>query len=221
MNGSYLSQFDRPGALAADTAPRLLSKVLGLVSVAFALTAAGSYVSLSIPPGLALLIMLLNFGTLFAIRATRDNAGRQMTLLYVFAFLEGVGLGPTIHHYIRTGGAQLVESAALTTAVGLAMLGTFAYAVSVNYRKVQSIGTFLLIGVLVLLVASFFFHFVAPTTIDWLILGVFALLTVGDFARVRAGGGGATADELALVIFLDGLNIFLAALDLFSNRRSS
>ncbi len=202
----------------AESASRLLSKVLGMVSVAFALTAAGSYVSLSIPPGLALLVMLLNFGTLFAITATRANQARQLTLLYVFAFLEGVGLGPTIQHYLGHGGSHLIGTAAMTTGIGMAMLGTFAYAVSIDYRKVQAIGSFLLIGLLVMMLATLFFHFVQPTTIDWLILGVFSLLTVGDFARVRAGGGGATAVELALSIFLDGLNIFLAVLRIFGNR---
>ncbi len=201
-----------------DTAPLLLAKVLGIVSVGFALTAAGSYVSLSIPPGIALLVLLLNFGVLFAIRATRANAARQLTLFYGFAFLEGVGLAPTIRHYLGHGGAHLVGTAAMTTGIGLAMLGTVAYAISVDYRKVQAIGSFLLIGVIVLMLATMFFHFVQPSTIDWLILGVFSLLTVGDFARVRAGGGGGTAVELALAIFLDGLNIFLAVLNLFGNR---
>ena len=136
----------------------------------------------------------------------------------MFAFLEGVGLGPTIQHYLGHGGSHLIGTAAMTTGVGLAMLGTFAYAVSIDYRKVQAIGSFLLIGLLVLMLVTLFFHFVQPSTIDWLILGVFSLLTVGDFARVRAGGGGATAVELALSIFLDGLNIFLAVLRIFGNR---
>ncbi len=201
-----------------DTTSRLLGKVLGLVSVAFALAAAGSYVSLSIAPGLATLILLVNFATLFAIRAVRANPARQMTLLYLFALLEGVGLGPTIARYLHHGGAHLVGTAAMTTAVGMAMLGTIAYAVSVNYRKLLGVATFLLIGLVVLSLASAFFHFVRPTTLDWLVLGVFSLLTVGDFARVRAGGDGATAPELALGIFLDGINIFLAVLNLFGNR---
>jgi modulator of FtsH protease len=202
-----------------ESASSLLGKVLGMVSVAFVLTAAGSYASLSIPPGIALLIMLLNFGTLFAIRATRANQARQVTLLYVFAFLEGIGLGPTIQHYLGHGGSHLIMTAASTTAIGMAMLGTFSYAVSVNYRKVQAIGSFLLIGLIVAMLATMFFHFVQPTTIDWAVLAIFSLLTVGDFARVRAGGGGATAAELALSIFLDGLNLFLAVLRIFGNRR--
>jgi modulator of FtsH protease len=100
----------------------------------------------------------------------------------------------------------------------MALLVTFSYAVSVDWRKVRAIGSFFLIGLLVLMLATFFFHFVQPTTIDWLVLAVFSVLTVGDFARVRAGGGGATAAELALSIFLDGLNIFLAVLRIFGNR---
>ncbi|RRA49808.1 Bax inhibitor-1 family protein [Acidipila sp. EB88] len=225
QNGSLGSSGNAYGVLnggraydQAESSSRLLGKVLGMVSVAFALTAAGSYVSLSIPPGLALLIMLLNLGMLFAIRATRDNAPRQMTLFYAFAFLEGVGLGPTIHHYLGHGGSHLVGTAAMTTGIGMAMLGTVAYAVSVDYRKVQAIGQFFLIGLFVLLLATMFFHFVQPTTIDYLVLAVFSVLTIGDFARVRAGGGGATAAELSLSIFLDGLNIFLAVLNLFGNR---
>lgn len=201
-----------------DTASRLLAKVLGMVSVAFALTAAGSYVALSIAPGLALIAMLVSFGLLFAIRGARGNASRQLTLFYTFALLEGVGLGPTIRHYLGHGGPHLIGTAAMTTGIGLAMLGTFAYAVSVDYRKVSAIGSVLLIGVLVLSLATLFFHVVQPSTIDWMILGVFSILTIGDFARIRAGGAGATAVELALSIFLDGLNIFLAVLDLFGNR---
>ncbi len=218
FNNTSFGQYGVLNGGRTEATSSLLGKVLGLVSVAFLLTAAGSYASLAIPPGIALLVMLLNFGTLFAIRAVRANPARQVTLLYAFAFFEGVGLGPTIARYLHHNGSQLVESAALTTAIGMAMLGTVAYATSVDYRKVQAIGSFLLIGLIVLMLATLFFHFVRPTTVDWLVLAVFSVLTVGDFARVRAGGGGATAVELALSIFLDGLNLFLAALNIFGNR---
>ena len=224
-NGAHLGRYDSSyGSLNGgqivrlDSASRLLSKVLGMVSVAFALTAVGSYVSLSIPAGIAMLVMLLNFGTLFAMRATRQNQSLQISLLYLFAFLEGVGLGPTIQHYLGHGGSHLIGTAAMTTGIGMAMLGTLAYAISVDYRKIQAIGSFLLIGLIVLMLATMFFHFVQPTTVDWLVLAIFSLLTVGDFARVRAGGGGATAAELSLSIFLDGLNLFLAVLRIFGNR---
>ncbi len=65
-----------------------------------------------------------------------------------------------------------------------------------------------------------FFHFLTPDTYSWLTLGVFTLLTIGDFARIRAGGDGASAVSLALSIYLDSINIFLAVLQLMGGRRS-
>ena len=41
----------------------------------------------------------------------------------------------------------------------------------------------------------------------------------GDFARIRAGGDGLSAVSLALSIYLDAINIFLAVLQLMSGRR--
>jgi modulator of FtsH protease len=39
-----------------------------------------------------------------------------------------------------------------------------------------------------------------------------------DFSRIRGGGGGATAIELATSIYLDAINIFLALLSIFGGR---
>ena len=50
-------------------------------------------------------------------------------------------------------------------------------------------------------------------------LGVFTLLTLIDFSRIRAGGDGASPVELAVAIYLDAINIFLALLRLFGSRR--
>ena len=51
-------------------------------------------------------------------------------------------------------------------------------------------------------------------------LGVFTLLTLVDFSRIRAGGGGATPVQLAISIYLDAINIFIALLQIFGNRSS-
>ena len=66
-----------------------------------------------------------------------------------------------------------------------------------------------------------FFHFLTPDTYSWLTLGIFSLLTVGDFARIRNGGDGQSATSLSLSIYLDAINIFLAVLQLLSGRRRS
>ena len=69
-------------------------------------------------------------------------------------------------------------------------------------------------------IASMFLHFLTPDMYSWMTLGVFTLLTVADFARIRAGGQGQSAVVLALSIYLDAINIFLALMQLMGGRRS-
>jgi FtsH-binding integral membrane protein len=44
------------------------------------------------------------------------------------------------------------------------------------------------------------------------------VLIVVDFMRIRNGGDGASAVELSVSIYLDGLNVFLALLSIFGGR---
>jgi modulator of FtsH protease len=57
-----------------------------------------------------------------------------------------------------------------------------------------------------------------PGFYAWATLGVFTLLVLVDFSRIRAGGDGLTAVDLAISIYLDAINIFLALLELFGMR---
>jgi modulator of FtsH protease len=101
----------------------------------------------------------------------------------------------------------------------MAAMGCFAYLFQIDYRKVSAIGFVLLIGLVLVGVASMFLHFVSPDAYSWMTLGIFTLLTVGDFARIRAGGDGRSAVSLALSIYLDAINIFLALLQLMGGGR--
>jgi modulator of FtsH protease len=103
----------------------------------------------------------------------------------------------------------------------MAAMGCIAYLVQINYRRIAGIGFAALIVLILLGIASMFLHFLSPDTYSWLTLGIFTLLTVGDFARIRAGGDGRSAVSLALSIYLDAINIFLAVLELFGGRRRS
>ncbi len=64
-----------------------------------------------------------------------------------------------------------------------------------------------------------FFHFIQPGVYSVLTLIIFSVLVIVDFMRIRSGGDGRTAVELALSIYLDGLNIFLALTRLFRGGR--
>ena len=131
----------------------------------------------------------------------------------------GWEIGPLLHRYMQTMGPAIVFQAAVTTGLGMAAMGCVAYLFNINYRLLTGIATALLLGVVLLGIASIFFHFLQPDTYSWLILGVFTLLTVGDFARIRAGGDGQSAVSLSLSIYLDAINIFLAVLQLLGGRR--
>jgi modulator of FtsH protease len=100
-------------------------------------------------------------------------------------------------------------------------LGGIAFVFSVDWRRFSGIAFVALIALVLVGVISLFTHWIHPTTYAWLTLGIFTLITLIDFSRIRAGGGGASAVDLALSIYLDALNIFIALLQLFGSRSSS
>jgi modulator of FtsH protease len=195
----------------------LLAKVLAITSLGFLITAVGVYTA---PAWATLPGLIAVFALIFAISfARKQSPALALGLFFLLTYFMGWEIGPLIQHYIRTFGPGLVLNAAVTTGLGMACMGIVAYLFNINYRAITGIGMAALLGVLLLGIVSLFFHFLQPDTYSWLILGVFTLLTIGDFARIRAGGDGQSAVSLSLSIYLDAINIFLAVLQLLSGRR--
>ena len=195
----------------------LLSKVLAITSLGFLITAAGVYTApaWSMLPGLIAVFILV-----FAISGARKaSPGLALGLFLTLTYFMGWEIGPIIHRYIQTVGSGVVFNAAATTGLGMAALGSVAYLFNINYRRVTGIATAALLVLIIAGIASMFLHFLTPDTYSWLTLGIFSLLTVGDFARIRAGGDGQSAVSLSLSIYLDAINIFLAILQLMGGRR--
>jgi FtsH-binding integral membrane protein len=196
----------------------LLAKVLAITSLGFFITAFGVATApvWSTLPGFIAVIALV-FAINYARRAA--NPGLALGLFLTLTYFMGWEIGPLIQRYIHNFGTGLIFSAALTTGAGMAVMGCVAYLFQINYRKVSGIGFAALLCLMLVGIVSMFFHFLTPDTYSWLTLGVFTLLTVGDFARIRAGGDGQSAVSLSLSIYLDAINIFLAVLQLLSGRR--
>jgi modulator of FtsH protease len=215
MNDAYTSStiIDVPREGTAS----LLSKVLGITALGFLITAIGVYTAPAwgTLPGLIAVFALI-FGINFARKA---NPSLALGLFLLLAYFMGWEIGPLIHRYIHTFGPQIVFQASATTAAGMGVMGCIAYLFNINYRKVSGIAFALLLGLIVVGIIGMFFHFISPDTYSWLTLGIFTLLTVADFARIRAGGEGRSAVSLSLSIYLDAINIFLAVLQLFGGRR--
>jgi modulator of FtsH protease len=219
----YQSPYPQQPAFAAGAVnvPGLLGQVLGITGVGFILTAIAAYLFRDVSPVLGLVAFGGAFILIFVMHGVRNNPQTALLIFYAFTFLEGIGLAPTITHYVATVGPDVVFEAAATTGFGMLVLGGVAFVFSVDWRRFSGIAFGLLIALVIVGIISIFTHFIHPQTYAWLTLGIFTLITLVDFSRIRAGGGGATAVELAIAIYLDALNIFIALLQLFGSRSSS
>ncbi|MDB5073712.1 MAG: FtsH-interacting integral rane protein [Candidatus Eremiobacteraeota bacterium] len=203
----------------AVSVPGLLGQVLGITGVGFLITACAAYLFRGVPYGVGMIASIGGLVLLFVMQAVRNNPPVALLLFYAFTFIEGIGLAPVITYYANLSGPEVVVNAAATTGFGMLVLGGVAFVFSVDWRRFAGIAFAALIALLIVGLISAFTHWVHPTTFSWLILGVFTLLTLVDFSRIRAGGDGATPVELAIAIYLDAINIFLALLRIFSRSR--
>jgi modulator of FtsH protease len=207
------------GTSSTASTSSLLGQVLGITGAGFLVTAATGYFAQGVPYGVSLIAMLVGFGFLIGISAARNNPSLSMLMFYAFTACEGIGIGPIVAQYARVDGPAVVVDAASTTGLGMLVLAAIVYLTSFDYRKLSGIAFGALIALVLVGLISAFTHFLHPQVYSWLTLGVFTLLVLVDFARIRAGGSGQTAIQLATSIYLDAINIFLALLSIFGGRR--
>jgi len=198
----------------------LLGQVLGITAIGLLITAVAAYFFQGVSFGVGLIAMIVGFILLFAINATRANPALSLSLFYAFTFLQGIGIAPVIHNYVASLGSGIVVEAASTTGLGMLALGCIVYATGLDLRRFQGYFFLALIGLVIAGVVSVFTHWLHPTTYSWFVLLIFTGLVLVDFARIRAGGDGYTPVQLAVQIYLDAINIFLAVLQLLGARRS-
>lgn len=213
-------QMQQPVARAATQS--LLAQVLGITAVGLCVTALSVILFPTVPFGIGLFALIGGLVLLFVMSAVQSNPGLALMLFYVFAFLEGVGISPTIEHYLNlAGGPSIVFNAALTTGLGMFALAAIVYATGLDLRRFQGIFMIALLGLVVVGIIGIFLHFVSPTVYSWITLVIFTGFVLIDFARIRAGGDGVSPVMMAVSIYLDIINIFLALLQIFGGRRSN
>ncbi len=218
---SYQFQPSRPYGATASTST-LLSQVLGITGIGLCVTALASYLFRDMPPSFLTFGALIGgFVLLFAIGRMRANEPVALLLFYTFTFLEGIGIAPTIAYYAHIDGPSVVVNAALTTGLGMLGLASIVYATTFDFRRLYGVLMMALLAIILVSIVSIFIHFVSPTAISWIVLVIFAGLTLADFARIRAGGDGLGPVMMAVSIYLDAINIFLALLQIFGGRRSN
>ena len=213
----------RTDAALADR-PAVLGKVMGLVGFAFVFTAGGAVIGRTLGPGAFLLSIIGSFGTLIALQFLRDRSPLNLALLYAFATFEGMALGLILEAYVAQGLGGAVFNAATTTAAVTLAAGAYGYTTK---RDLSGLGGILLVGLIGVVVASVVGIFVQLPLLYIGISAVAAVLFTGfivfDLNRVATSRGATEGQAvlLAVSVYLDIFNLFLALLRLFGVAGSS
>jgi modulator of FtsH protease len=211
--GSHASAADRSGALG---------KVMGLLAIASLFTAVGAVIGL--PLGrLGFFIGLFGgLACLIVLGFVKDRTPLNLILLYTFAVLEGVFLGQVLDSYVRQGLSRVVLDAAVVTAGVSLVAGGYGYTTK---RDLTALGSILFIGLLVVIGASIVGIFLHLPALYTAISAAAALLFTGflvfDLNRIARSGDVSTGDTvlLAVSVYVDVLNLFLALLSLLTGLR--
>jgi modulator of FtsH protease len=212
-----LAAFQTEAALAER--PAVLGSVLSLLGFAALFTAGGALIAPLLGPSALVISIVGSLGTLIALFFARERAPLNLGLLYAFATLEGLALGLILESYIASGLGAVVVNAALTTTLVTLAAGAYGYTTK---RDLSGLGGILFVGLIGVIVASIIGLFVQLPFLQVGISAVAAVLFSGflvfDLNRVAQGRGASEGETilLAVSVYLDIFNLFLALLQLFS-----
>jgi len=196
----------------------VLGKVLGLLGFAFVFTAGGALVGRSLGPGSFLLALVGSFGTLIALQFLRERSPLNLGLLYAFATFEGMLLGLILEAYVARGLGGVVLNAAATTAAVTLGAGAYGYTTRRDLSGMQGILFVGLLGVIVASVLGIFVHlpllYVGISAVAAVLFTGFLVFDLNRVANSRGASEG-QAILLAVRVYLDIVNLFLALLRLF------
>jgi Integral membrane protein, interacts with FtsH len=154
--------------------------------------------------------------------ATRKKADFPMNigLVLLFNFVMGVMISPALFVYGRTQ-PGLIGQAAVLTIGAFGILTLYAF---VSRRDFSAWGSFLIVGLWVLIGTMFLNFFFQNTMVDLWLASVAVLLFSGllvfDTWRLRNFYGPDEYVGAAVQIYLDLLNMFMAVLRVLGNRRN-
>jgi modulator of FtsH protease len=174
---------------------RVLRNTYWLLALSMVPTVLGAWVGLAtglsraMTPGIGLIVFLGGaFGFMFAIEKTK-NSSAGVPVLLAFTFFMGVMLSRLVGSVLGLyNGASLIMTAFAGT--GAIFLG-MATLSSVIKRDLSSMGKFLFIGAILLLVAGIANFFIQSgalmITLSVLAIGIFSAFILYDLKRVKDG----------------------------------
>ena len=207
---------------------RVLRNTYWLLALSMVPTVLGAWIGVStgiasaMTPGVGLIVFLAGaFAFMFAIEKTKNSAA-GVPMLLAFTFFMGLMLSRLVGQVLGlANGANLVMLAFAGT--GAIFLGMAALS-SVIKRDLSSMGKFLFIGAVMLLVAGIANFFIQSSalmiTLSVLAIGIFSAFILYDLKRVQDGFE-TNYISATLGVYLSIYNVFqslLAVLGLTSGR---
>jgi FtsH-binding integral membrane protein len=195
-----------------------LSILVTILGVAFAMTQQAVLAASAQHP--IIMTICLFIPLVMAQRSAREFP-KNIILTFLFTFVEGIFIAPFLYVAERTAPGVVSQAAVLT----FAAFGVLSLYALLSRRDFSAWGSFFMVGLVVLLVASLINMFVASATAGLWIAAVgvliFSGLLVFDTWRLlRSGVYGQDDYVLATVaIYLDLLNMFLFILSLLTGGR--
>ena len=195
----------------------LVSVLVTMVGASFALSQPNLMAAVAQHPFIAFFVSLAPL-----ILATRKKAEFPMNigLVLLFNLVMGVMISPALYFYGRNQPGLIGQAAVLT----LGAFGMLTFYAFVSRRDFSAWGSFLIVGLWVLILTSFLNYFIGSATADLWLASVTVLLFSGllvfDTWRLRNVYGPDEYVGAAVQIYLDLLNIFMAVLRVLGNRRS-
>ena len=209
------------GVTSVDQRERVLRNTYWLLALSMVPTVLGAWLGVStgllrtMGVGMSAIVFLGGaFGFIFAIEKTKNSAAGVPVLLG-FTFFMGLMLSRLIGAVLgMNNGAGLIMTAFAGTGVIFFGMATLS---SVIKRDLSSMGKFLFIGAVMLLIAGILNIFLQSSalfiTIAVLMIGVFSAFIVYDLKRVKDGQE-TNYISATLNIYLDLYNIFQALLSI-------
>ena len=216
------------GVTSVDQRERVLRNTYWLLALSMVPTVLGAWVGVStglmrtMGVGMGAIVFLVGaFGFIFAIEKTKNSAA-GVPILLAFTFFMGLMLSRLIGAVLgMDNGAGLIMTAFAGTGVIFFGMATLS---SIIKRDLSSMGKFLFIGAVMLMVAAIaniFLHSSAlMITIAVLAIGIFSAFIIYDLKQVRDGIQ-TNYISATLSIYLDLYNVFQSLLAIlgFANSR--
>jgi FtsH-binding integral membrane protein len=193
-----------------------LSILVTMAGAAFAFTQEALLTSVARHPFLAFIAVI---APLFLAQRSAREFPKNIILTFLFAFVEGVYIAPFLYVAERSAPGVITQAGALT----FAAFGVLTLYALLSKRDFSAWGSFLIVGVFVLIAASILNIFVgsagAALWISAVGVMIFAGLLVFDTWRIVRTGT-YTQDDYVLAtvaIYLDLLNMFMFIVSLLGN----